>query len=172
MAKRTVGQSDQISSVIGAARRDTMTAKRPFWAKNPISARLLKSYEGSAVVIALVAILAWFTFSGGPARAQNVPRGETIFQRCAACHSVTRGKANGVGPNLHGIVGQPVASRPKFAYSKALSAAGGVWSRDRLDAFLKNPSKSVPGTRMTAGAVPSDQDRRDLIAFLVGTARH
>lgn len=171
MPKRTFGQGGQIYRVTGSARRDTMLAKRPLWATKPISAGPRKSYGGSAVVIALVATLAWFIFSGDPARAQNVSRGEAIFQRCAACHSVTRGQANGVGPNLHGIVGQPVASRPKFTYSKALSAAGGVWSRDRLDAFLKNPSKSVPGTRMTTGGLPSEQDRRDLIAFLAGTAR-
>jgi mono/diheme cytochrome c family protein len=109
MPKRTFGQGGQICRVTGAACCDTMLAKRPPWTKKLISAGPRKSYGGSVVVIALVATLAWFIFSGDPARAQNVSRGETIFQRCAACHSVTRGKANGVGPNLHGIVGPPRA---------------------------------------------------------------
>lgn len=169
MPKSTIGQSRQISRIIGAASNGTPPAQ----ARNPMSsAGLLKSSGGMAAAVALVATLAWPSFSGGTAWAQNVSRGEAIFQRCAACHSVAPGKANGVGPNLHGIIGQPVASRPKFSYSKALSAAGGVWSRERLDKFLQNPPRTVPGTRMTTGGVTSDQDRRDLIAFLAAKAKH
>lgn len=130
-----------------------------------------RSLGGLTTAIALVAILLSTSLSGSPAGAQNIQRGTMVFQRCAACHSVERGKVGGIGPNLHGIVGQPVASRPKFPYSKAMSAAGGVWSRERLDKFLKSPSAMVPGTRMAAGRVISDQDRRDLIAFLAGTAK-
>ena len=155
MFKRNIDPNGPIFNRIGTARRGAA----------------FRSFEGLATATALIAIFVAISMSGSPAEAQNIQRGMTIFQRCTACHSIERGKAGGIGPNLYGIVGRPVASRPKFTYSKALSAAGGVWSRERLDKFLESPSTMIPGTRMTAGGVTSEQDRRDLIAFLARTAR-
>ena len=31
--------------------------------------------------------------------------GEQVFKKCGACHTATPGGANGLGPNLHGIMG-------------------------------------------------------------------
>lgn len=38
--------------------------------------------------------------------------GEPLFKRCVACHTIDKDGRNGVGPNLHGIVGRAVASHP------------------------------------------------------------
>ncbi len=92
--------------------------------------------------------------------------GEQVFRRCVACHTVEKGGANGIGPNLHGIVGAPVAAKPDFSYSGAMKAKGGVWDEAALDAYLKAPMKDVPGTRMAFAGVIDPADRKALILFL------
>lgn len=95
-----------------------------------------------------------------------VARGEEAFAACAACHSVTAGQASGVGPNLHGVVMRTAGTLEGYDYSDAMAASGVVWDAASLDAFLTNPSATIPGTRMVAGAV-SDQGKREaLIAYL------
>src|SRR5262245_63679659 len=32
--------------------------------------------------------------------------GEGVFRKCAACHTITQGGPNQIGPNLFGVVGQ------------------------------------------------------------------
>jgi cytochrome c len=98
--------------------------------------------------------------------AADPARGERTAQICAACHSFVAGGPNRVGPNLHGIVGRPVASHPGFAYSAALAAVGGRWSYESLDRFLTSPSRAVAGTKMTFAGLRNPRDRAHLIAYL------
>jgi cytochrome c len=92
--------------------------------------------------------------------------GEQVFKRCVACHTVDKGGRNGIGPNLHGIVGAPVASKPGFSYSGAMKAKGGVWDEAALDAYLEAPMKALPGTRMAFAGVIDPADRKALILYL------
>ena len=92
--------------------------------------------------------------------------GEQVFRRCVACHTIDKGGANGIGPNLHGVVGAAVASKPDFSYSGAMKAKGGVWTEAALDTYLKAPMKDVPGTRMAFAGVSDDADRKALILYL------
>ncbi|HWT42467.1 MAG TPA: cytochrome c family protein, partial [Sphingopyxis sp.] len=101
-----------------------------------------------------------------PAVAPTAAMGEQIFRRCVACHTVDKGGSNGIGPNLHGVVGAAVASKPDFSYSGAMKAKGGVWDDAALDAYLKAPMKAVPGTRMAFAGVIDEADRKALILFL------
>lgn len=89
--------------------------------------------------------------------------GKKLFTRCSACHAIT--DQNKVGPGLQNIVGRPAASHPQYKYSAALAASGLTWDEGNLDAFLKAPRTLVKGTRMSL-AVPKDQDRADVIAYL------
>src|SRR3546814_8191419 len=41
----------------------------------------------------------------------SAARGEAQFKKCAACHTITPGGANGIGPNIHGIFGKPHGDR-------------------------------------------------------------
>lgn len=92
--------------------------------------------------------------------------GEQVFKRCVACHTIDKGGANGIGPNLHGVVGRAVASHPDFPYSGAMKAKGGVWDDAALDTYLKQPMMAVPGTRMAFAGIPDDADRKALILYL------
>ena len=97
----------------------------------------------------------------------DVAKGEKLFKaRAAQCHTGNKGGANGVGPNLFGIVGRKSGSVEGFAYSKANADSGVVWTPDVLDVYLENPKKFMPGTKMAFAGLKKPQDRADLIAYL------
>lgn len=93
-------------------------------------------------------------------------KGEQVFKKCAACHNADQGGANALGPNLWGVVGKPHAAHPGFAFSDALKGVPGNWDFKALDAWLANPKKYAPGTKMTFAGLSNPQDRADIIAFL------
>ena len=101
-----------------------------------------------------------------PAVAPTTAMGEQVFKRCVACHTIDKGGRNGIGPNLHGIVGAPVAAKPGFSYSGAMKAKGGVWDEATLDAYLEAPMKALPGTRMAFAGIIDPADRKALILYL------
>lgn len=98
--------------------------------------------------------------------APTAAMGEQVFKRCVACHTVDQGGRNGIGPNLHGVVGAAVAAKPDFSYSGAMKAKGGVWDEAALDTYLEAPMKAVPGTRMAFAGVIDAADRKALILYL------
>jgi len=98
---------------------------------------------------------------------QPLVRGEVIFSACTSCHRVGSGNAHGIGPDLAGIVGRKVASAPGFHYSSALSSrSADHWTAERLDAYLSDPQKAIPGTTMQFEGMQSAEDRASLIAYL------
>lgn len=98
--------------------------------------------------------------------AAKAEEGEKKFKACAACHTVDKGGANRVGPNLWETIGKKKAGVGGFAYSKGLVEKGGEWSYEDLNLFLANPKGFVPGTKMTFAGIAKAQDRADLIAYL------
>jgi cytochrome c len=113
------------------------------------------------------------SLAAGALAAGDVERGEVIFKKCYACHSVVPGETGLTGPNLSGVVGRAVASAPGFEFSAALEAlpARGykTWTRAALDAFLSSPEDFAPGTAMTFVGLPDPEERADLMAYLVRT---
>jgi cytochrome c2 len=94
--------------------------------------------------------------------------GRRAFQmRCSACHTLTRGGADLSGPNLWGVIGSPGGSRGSFKYSAAMSGAAFAWSADRLDQFLADPVKNIPGTSMAIPEGVPNPDRLALISFMM-----
>ena len=94
-------------------------------------------------------------------------RGEELYVRCAACHSLAQDR---VGPRHCGLLGRRAGIVPGFDYSAAMRKSGIVWNAESLDRFLANPMKVVPGTTMTYAGVDEKKDRADLIAFLAKAA--
>lgn len=93
-------------------------------------------------------------------------KGEQVFKKCGACHTVTPGGANGLGPNVHGVMGQAIAGKPGFAYSDALKSKGGTWTWDSMSEWLKSPKGFAPGTKMTFAGLGKPEDRANLMAYL------
>ena len=89
--------------------------------------------------------------------------GEKLFaQSCSGCHLAEGTK---VGPPLAGVVGRPAGSVQGYPYSTALKNAGFTWDTDRLEAWLADPQKLVPGATMPM-RVPEPVARRDIVAYL------
>ena len=93
--------------------------------------------------------------------------GENIAKKCMACHTIAKGEANRIGPNLWGIVGHNVASVAGYTYSSALQAQKDkVWDYERLNHFLAAPQKFVPGTKMSFAGLSKAEDRANMIIYL------
>jgi cytochrome c len=103
--------------------------------------------------------------AGLASSAVAAPSGQQLFeQRCGMCHALQAAPGK-MGPQLAGVVGRKAASLPGYAYSSAMMGSGITWSPDKLDVYLKAPSKTVPGTKMLLGA-PNDAERAAVIAYL------
>lgn len=118
---------------------------------------VVKSGEGGKTEEPIEALLA----KADPAK------GEAVFKKCTSCHTINAGGANGIGPNLHGVVGEGIAA-PKggFAFSDALKSHGGNWDWKNLNDWLHNPKAFAPGTKMTFAGLSNGEDRANLIAYL------
>ena len=120
---------------------------------------------GAAWMLAAPALVAVLVTVAGA----DAGRGERVFQRCYACHSVLPAETTLPGPNLRGVVGRRAGTLPGFRFSKAMVEAGGrglVWSRETLDAYVTDPLALVPGTEMVIPGLRDPQDRADLIDYL------
>lgn len=94
-------------------------------------------------------------------------KGEATFAKCTSCHTINAGGANGIGPNLHGVVGEGIGTGAGgFAFSDALKSKGGTWSFEALDEWLKSPKAFAPGTKMTFAGLSKPEDRANIIAFM------
>jgi cytochrome c len=100
-------------------------------------------------------------------RTADASRGEGVFRKCTACHTINQGGANGLGPNLWGRMGAPIASIAGYSYSEPLrSHSGETWGWDNMSAWLASPRTFAPGTKMTFAGLSDPQDRADLMVYL------
>lgn len=99
--------------------------------------------------------------------AADAAKGEAVFAKCAACHTINSGGANGIGPNLFGTMGEEIGhGKHGFAFSTALSGMGGSWDFEKMNAWLTSPRKFAPGTKMSFAGLSSPEDRANLIVYL------
>lgn len=103
----------------------------------------------------------------------DVARGERTFKgKCATCHTIDQGGANGTGPNLHNVVGADKAHHDGFAYSAVLQGMDGEWSYENLNQWLYNPSAYARGTTMSFAGLRRDDDRINVIAYLAANTEN
>ncbi len=118
---------------------------------------VVSSEGGAAAEVPIETLLA----SADPAK------GQAIFAKCSSCHSINQGGANGIGPNLYGIVGeQQGKGRGGYAFSSNLAAMTGKWDFANLNTWLKSPRAYVEGTKMSFAGLGSGADRANVIAYL------
>ena len=96
----------------------------------------------------------------------DAAKGEQVFKKCTACHTIDQGAPNQLGPNLWGTMGAPIAHVGGFAYSEALKSKGGNWDWNSMSEWLKSPKSFAPGTKMTFAGLSSPEDRASLMLFM------
>jgi cytochrome c len=99
--------------------------------------------------------------------APQADAGARAFLQCRSCHTLKRGQADLVGPNLYGFMGTRAGThRPRFAYSSAAKNSNLVWTDASLDRWLENPAATIPGTTMAFAGIRRAETRAALIAYL------
>jgi cytochrome c len=82
--------------------------------------------------IGLASLVAGFLMLGSQAAVAegDAAKGEKIYKKCKACHSLEAGK-NKVGPSLAGIFGRTAGAEEGFKYSAAMKDSGIVSASSR-----------------------------------------
>ena len=112
---------------------------------------------GAAAAVPVEALLA----KADPAK------GEAVFKKCASCHTIVSGGANGIGPNLYAVLGDGVGTdRGGYAFSDDLKKHSGKWDFHSLNDWLTNPKAFAAGTKMTFAGLDSVEDRANVLAYL------
>lgn len=104
----------------------------------------------------------------GCSRSSAPVDGAVVFHTCASCHQIGPSARGGFGPQLNGLFGRRAGSTPDYAYSDAMRRAGIVWNEATLRAYLRDPDKVVPGTRMRFWGISDERDLAALLAYLKG----
>jgi len=99
--------------------------------------------------------------------AADPAKGEAVYAKCQACHTINSGGANGIGPNLYGVMGTVIGKHaPGFAYSGDLAGHGGNWDFANMDAWLKSPKAFARGTKMSFAGLGKPEDRANIIVWM------
>ena len=96
----------------------------------------------------------------------SVTNGEKVFKKCAACHSIAKGKGNKIGPALFGVLGRQAGSLVDYKYSKAMIAHGKPWTFEEMNSFLTKPKEWVKGTKMSFAGLKNAKDRAAVILYM------
>ncbi len=131
---------------------------------------MTQRFAGTLACVLLVGFLAAPSVTlGGDAGAmpEGRPRiGMQLYQMqmCHSCHSLQGLRRK--GPHLYGVVGREAGSLDNYDYSGDLAEADFVWTEETLFAFLENPKRMFPDTKMSWPGMHDAQKRADIVAFL------
>ena len=153
-----------------------LTAGLIFWAANRIASIVVSDESPKTPAIAITGLqtAAAPVAAAAPAvsidtlfATADVAKGQALVnQQCSACHTLAKGGASGVGPNLYGILGAKAFSPAGFAYPPLSPARPAALDPDSLSAWLQNPATFAPGTGMSFAGIKNDQSRANVIAYL------
>lgn len=134
----------------------------------------MNSVLKGVAVLAVAATMSGAAFAAEVASGDAV-RGEKIFKKCQACHTIEEGGPDRVGPNLHNVMERGIAAKEGYNYSPAMkkfAKTGAKWTEETLFTYLKKPRDLVPGTYMSFPGLKKAQDRDDLLAYLEKASGH
>lgn len=121
----------------------------------------------SKTIAFLAAAAALIAAAGAEAAGCSPEEGRRLYEsKCALCHPNSASGEHNIGPNLHGIVGRPIAAAKKFGYSPALAGIKGKWTAERIQDWLADPDRLYPGTAMAFAGLKSAEDRAAITCFL------
>jgi cytochrome c len=92
-------------------------------------------------------------------------KGEKVAKKCIACHTMSDGGKNGLGPNLYGVLGRESGAVDGFIYSSAISGSEIIWDEATFNDFVQKPKSVVPGTKMSFKGIKKATQREDLLAY-------
>jgi cytochrome c len=170
-----MSSSGKDSLLINKIMAGILTAGLVFWCANRIAGIVVPD-EAPKVAAIPITGLATAAAPAAPARpasiipllaTADVTKGAAfVQQQCSACHTLTSGGANGLGPNLYGVMGSPMFAG-SFSYSSAVKAkANGNWTYDSMNLWLTDPQTYAPGTAMSYSGIKNTQTRADVVAYL------
>jgi cytochrome c len=107
----------------------------------------MASYGSQVRILGALSAIAVAGFAVQPAAAAPLPK-PPAFAVCGVCHKVAAGEKSGIGPNLWAVSGRKAGTLAGFTYSPAMKASNITWSREKIAAFITDPKKVVPGTKM------------------------
>jgi cytochrome c len=121
----------------------------------------MKIWAGAAV-----AVIVGFATQAS-AQSGDAAKGQRVFnQQCRACHTLEKGGAQAIGPNLHGVFGRKAGTAEGFAFSEAMVKSGIVWDDKTMAEYNRDPKGKVPGTKMVFNGVKQQGQLDDLVAYL------
>ena len=92
--------------------------------------------------------------------------GAKVFKKCAACHSISKGGGNKIGPALWGVMGRNAGAIADYKYSKAMAAHKQKWTFDEMNGFLIKPKDWIKGTKMSFAGLKNAKDRAAVILYM------
>jgi cytochrome c len=135
----------------------------------------MKGFVNAALAASVVVLPASY------AAAQDVTKGEQIFNQCKLCHRIGDGAKNLIGPVLNNVIGRPAGTYEGFNYSPLMKAAGQnglVWSEDLIVQYIADPNAflkkfltdkgkadlATANSLMTFKLI-DEQQRKDVVAY-------
>ena len=95
----------------------------------------------------------------------DVAKGKRVFNKCKTCHELTTAK-NKIGPTLQGVIGRKAGTVAGFKYSSAMQGSGIVWDETKIQEYISDPKKMVPGNKMVLAPIKSAEQRADVVAYI------
>tara|TARA_R110002167_G_scaffold66991_1_gene189383 strand:- start:890 stop:1288 length:399 start_codon:yes stop_codon:yes gene_type:complete len=120
------------------------------------------------IPVVLSAVLLGTMALSPSAFAGDVKAGKKVYNKCKACHEISKPK-NKVGPHLVDIIGRKAAAVDGYKYSDAMQekgAEGLIWNDETLTAYLADPKAYVPKTKMVFPGLKKPEQIVDVIAYL------
>jgi cytochrome c len=85
---------------------------------------------------------------GDAARADDLPGAELFTSQCGTCHVISPTPEQRQGPNLYCVIGRPAGKLKGFKYSPAMAKAKFTWTNEKVDSWLTDSGRLVPGSVM------------------------